>query len=89
MEFEWRRNQGRTLDLPEDAGGVRGAYNHHVETTCTDQEEKLSSLGTTQRRRAGAEGGEHEDACGGEYAMKCVLPLPRMRLHCGSSSLGL
>jgi hypothetical protein len=33
------------LDLLEDAGGVRGAYDHHVETTCTDQEEKLSSLG--------------------------------------------
>jgi hypothetical protein len=45
MEFKWRHNRGHTLDLPEDAGGVRGAYDHHVETTCTDQEEKLSSLG--------------------------------------------
>jgi hypothetical protein len=38
---------------------------------CTEQEEKPSSPGASRMRGAGAEGGEREDAGGGEDAREC------------------
>jgi hypothetical protein len=36
-----------------------------------DEEDKLSSSGATRRRGTGADGGECEDACGGENTREC------------------